>query len=119
MIRPTKRTFEIALYLRTGFAPWGVQLARSDSAPMIVRVGPTKAWQCGETKVPRRPAHWVMCCGNTLSDAEILRWFEAELVVEGRLTDYGCRTAVQGPALEWWLSNAWSGLEPARWKKQA
>ena len=101
-LRFTKRNYAFGLYLRTGWAPWGIDLRSAGPGIMPRYPGGTS-----EITGRRERPHWIMCCGHTMSDTEAQRWFDACVATEGVPTKYGWRTMVAGPNLEQWLSHCW------------
>lgn len=105
--KPSKRTFVIGFYLRTGWLPWGHQLLDMGAGVTVIpRVGA----ESGATKVS-----WVVCCGHTMRKAEVERWKASGLAVDGPPDKFNRPTLVEGPALEQWVADAWVHLKPAHW----
>jgi hypothetical protein len=110
-VRANKRTYAIGLYLLSGWLPWGVDLDRRRGRPEAA----TPSIPLCAPLFSRGQARWIVCCGHTLSTAEVERWKAAGLMVDGEPDARGRPCVVAGPGLERWLGAAFNGLHARRW----
>lgn len=109
MIKPNKMRVAIALYLQSGFLPWGVDFRDCRGGPNNLSL------------VPRshglRRDEWILCCGHFFSNAEGEQWIAEGLGAEGPLDKHGRRTMIAGPGLSPWLADAWENLIARTWTR--
>jgi hypothetical protein len=109
MIKPNKRRYTVAMYLLSGFLPWGRDFRRDlrgrPSDPSLGRFRDhfTNRWG------------WPLCCGHVLSDAEVIAWTAEGLLVDAGTDEHGVRRVIAGPKLEDWVNAAWHGVVIQRW----